>query len=243
MAAWQEGGAVAEEDDALFLTADSAFAMGYSNAVFPLSHSGDPAWLLERAEAVFGPLKHRYLLWVRDDIGRELEELARSRDMLLVSELPAMVVSGGLEQRPVPAGLELRRLHDDKGLADFIAVSKDAYATLGVPPELWGTLFTRSADLFSEDVAVVVAYAGERPVSAAMSVSGPEGGGVYWVGSRSDARRGGGGEACTRAVTRACFDRRAAIVALEASPMGAPIYRRMGFETLFRYRWYMSPAP
>ena len=34
-----------------------------------------------------------------------------------------------------------------------------------------------------------------------------------------------------------------ASASLQASSMGASIYRRMGFETIFDYRLYMCPAP
>ena len=55
---------------------------------------------------------------------------------------------------------------------------------------------------------------------------------VGWVGTLPAYRRRGLGEAVTRVVTNAAFDLGADIVALEASPMGLPIYRRMGYETV-----------
>jgi len=47
------------------------------------------------------------------------------------------------------------------------------------------------------------------------------------------------GEAVTRAVTNAGFDLGARINTLQASPMGAPIYLRMGYQTVFDYRVYV----
>jgi predicted GNAT family acetyltransferase len=59
--------------------------------------------------------------------------------------------------------------------------------------------------------------------------------GVYWVGTVDDARGRGLGEAVTRAVTNAAFDLGARANTLQASIMGEPIYRRMGYETLYSY--------
>lgn len=67
--------------------------------------------------------------------------------------------------------------------------------------------------------------------------------GIYWVGSLEEARGKGLGRAVTAAATNAGFDLGAEIASLQASPMGAPIYRDMGYETIFDYRLLMSPAP
>jgi len=59
-------------------------------------------------------------------------------------------------------------------------------------------------------------------------------------GRALDQYRGRGlGEAVTRAVTNAGFDLGARINTLQASPMGAPSYLRMGYQTVFDYRVYV----
>jgi len=67
--------------------------------------------------------------------------------------------------------------------------------------------------------------------------------GVYWVGTVEGARSRGLGEAVTRAVTNAAFDRGATANSLQASPMGEPIYRRMGYEEIYRYTTYTRLTP
>jgi hypothetical protein len=51
------------------------------------------------------------------------------------------------------------------------------------------------------------------------------------------------GEAVTRAVTNRAFDEGAAVVTLQASPMGEPIYRRMGYEERYRYSTFVRFEP
>jgi predicted GNAT family acetyltransferase len=65
--------------------------------------------------------------------------------------------------------------------------------------------------------------------------------GVYWVGTTSGARKTGLAEACTRYVTNAALEQGARAVTLQASPMGEPIYTRLGYRTFDRLRWYVVP--
>ena len=67
--------------------------------------------------------------------------------------------------------------------------------------------------------------------------------GIYWVGSLAEARGRGVGRAITAAATNAGFDLGAEFASLQASPMGEPVYRAMGYETIYDYRLLLSPAP
>jgi predicted GNAT family acetyltransferase len=74
-----------------------------------------------------------------------------------------------------------------------------------------------------------------------MVICSPLVAGVYWVGTTGGARRTGHAEACTRRVTNAAFALGARAVTLQASPMGEPIYTRLGYRTFDRLRWYVMP--
>jgi ribosomal protein S18 acetylase RimI-like enzyme len=67
--------------------------------------------------------------------------------------------------------------------------------------------------------------------------------GIQLVGTVPAARRRGLGELCTRWAVRAGFELGATAAVLEASDMGAPLYRRMGFVERSRYRWCLGPPP
>jgi predicted GNAT family acetyltransferase len=67
--------------------------------------------------------------------------------------------------------------------------------------------------------------------------------GVYWVGTTPDARGRGLAELCTRAAGNAGFDLGGRIASLQASPMGEPVYRRMGYVEVTRYPYLVQMEP
>ena len=89
----------------------------------------------------------------------------------------------------------------------------------------------------------VVAYDRDAPVAAAQVLMSHSIAGVYWVGTVDGARGKGLGDAVTRAVTNRAFELGARFVSLQASAMGEPIYRRMGYREIYRYRTHVRFAP
>jgi GNAT superfamily N-acetyltransferase len=64
-------------------------------------------------------------------------------------------------------------------------------------------------------------------------------GGIGWVGTLPEEFGRGYGRAVTEAVIAEGFRRGACFMNLQASPMGEPMYRRMGFTTPTHYRWWL----
>jgi ribosomal protein S18 acetylase RimI-like enzyme len=142
-----------------------------------------------------------------------------------------------------PGNTIVSQVTDAAAFADFVHVSQLSFAEAGLPATVASSLFAdpeaalRSADIF-------VARTDERVIAAALSITGTESrvGGIYWVGTVPDARQHGAGAAVTRAATNAAFARGAAVVTLQASSAGEPVYRRMGYREVTRYFRFLSPA-
>ena len=81
----------------------------------------------------------------------------------------------------------------------------------------------------------VIAWEGDQPLATAQVVLSHGVAGVYYVGTVEAARGRGLAELVTRTVTNLGFDLGAALVTLQASSMGDPIYRRMGYREVYRY--------
>jgi predicted GNAT family acetyltransferase len=99
-------------------------------------------------------------------------------------------------------------------------------------PERWLTPFN-SAQLVLEH---------GQPVAGAMLLASHGIAGIYWVGTLPEARGRGHAETVTRAISEHAFDLGARAVILQASVMGEPVYRRIGYREFTQYTRYLVPA-
>lgn len=235
-------GAEIETEPGWLFGAGSATHPVISNGAFRRDNEVDAADLIARANEFFAARERRFSVWVKagqpeDD---DLVAAAEAAGFQAVYEMPEMV----LGERPGPPilspGTELRKLESPEQAADFWRVAIESYADIGFPPEIFSG-YTNRAGLLAENVAAFIAYLDGEPVSIAMTIVSDAVAGIYWVGSRKQARGRGLGRAVTTAASTAGFDLGANIASLQASPMGKPIYLAMGYEVAFDYRMLISP--
>jgi len=108
------------------------------------------------------------------------------------------------------------------------------------PPEAALTMFENPAVLLSPETFAVLASTDGEAASCAVLYQSDDVAGVYWVSTRKAARRRGLGDLVTRAVINEGFRRGARVAVLQSSSMGTPIYERMGFVEVTRYRRYLG---
>jgi len=215
-----------------------------SNAAFRTDDQLDPGELVERARAFFSSRERGFALWARDGVAedRGLIDAAEAAGLNEVYAMPQMVLDRRVEELPLPAGVELRRVVSASDAADYWEVATGAYAGIGFPPEVFAFYDSRDG-LTAGNAAAFVADLDGRPAAIAMTIVSHGVAGIYWVGSSDDARGRGLGWTVTATAVDAGFDLGAEIASLQASPMGEPLYRRMGFETIFNYELLMCPPP
>ena len=229
------------EPDWLFGAGSSTHPV-ISNVAFRRDDGVDAADFLARASKFFANRERRFSICLRAEqaVDRNLAAAAESAGFRAVFEMPEMILDAPLAAGLVPAGAELRKLSDPSEVPDFWRVAKVAYATNGFPPEVFAG-YTRHEGLLAENVAAFVAYVDGEPLSIAMTIVNNDVAGIYWVGSVERARGQGLGRAVTVAATNAGFALGAELASLQASPMGQPIYAKLGYETIFDYRLLISP--
>jgi len=66
-------------------------------------------------------------------------------------------------------------------------------------------------------------------------------GGIYFVATDSRARRRGLGSALASVATERCLSRGARRVILQASAIGEPVYRSLGYERVSSLRRWKAP--
>jgi GNAT superfamily N-acetyltransferase len=143
------------------------------------------------------------------------------------------------ETEPLPAGLKIIEVKDDKTLKTWVHVTSVGF---GIPEHVELTLvklFKREIK-YNQPEKFYLGILDGKPVSTSMYYLGEGVCGIYFVATLPEARNKGFGFAVTQ---RALKDGRALgyrVGILQASKMGEPVYHRMGFKEYCRvssYQW------
>ena len=238
-------GAVLDASEGWLFGAGTPTHPAISNAAFRIDDGVDPEELIARARAFFGDIGRGFVLWVREPLpeDRELAAAAEAAGLSEVYRMPEMLLDGRAEDPELPAGAEIRRLSTAEEAAEYWRIAASAYSSVGFPPDVFGYYegLERLAD--GEEAEAFLGYLDGTPVSIGMTIVNHGVAGVYWIGSLGEARGKGLGRAVTAAATNAGLDLGADVASLQASHMGEPLYRAMGYETAHDYRLLLYPAP
>jgi len=241
IARWSGDRGEIHEADGVLCFATGSTAPQVVNGMQRLDPSVEPGHALDVATAWFRERGRGFTIFIPTH-EHDFVDAARARGIEppLATVTPEMVCRSVPDARPLPEGIELRWVEDESGVHDFCAVNEEAYSPDGRPLTMFREI-TRDANRFcAPHIRTVVAYSGDRAVAAAQTIYSHGIAGVFAVGTRSDARGKGVGDAVTRAVTRRAFEDGAAAVSLQASAMGAPIYDRMGYARLYDYAYTVN---
>lgn len=240
---------VLEERGGAVLCAGGSWIPVVQNGAFRTDDAFDATELVARAETFFGGLARGFTVKVRDN--GEDEDLRRACDeaglVAFGDAAPEMLCRAPLPELRPAEGLSVRWVDDETTLADFAAVNAEAYATYGMPAEVLGELFDDPAQVLADDALhIVVVRRGDAPVATALLYESDGTAGLQWVGTVPAARGAGLGALVTTLTTNLAFERGATSCSLQASPMGAPVYLALGYETAWHYaeyvRWPRPPA-
>jgi ribosomal protein S18 acetylase RimI-like enzyme len=237
------GGTVLDEDGLLLFAGTTSLPVLF-NAAFPTDDRLGAEEVLARANRFFAARARGYTLLLRAHAPEQaLRAAAESAGLTQFGDTPAMFLERRLDDaRPGP-GIELRRVESDADATAFGRVMGEAYATYGMPVECGPAAVGRLAVLRAPHIATFLALADGEPAAGAMVILSHGIGGIYWVGTLPAARGRGLAELCTRAAGNAGFDMGARVITLQASIMGDPIYRRMGYFEVTRYPYLVRFDP
>jgi hypothetical protein len=229
-------GELAERSGAVLFSSGSDFPVE-SNGAIRLDPTADPDDVIDVADAWFSDRGKGWSLATSSAIPGDdaLAARAEDRGLLRILDSPAMVCDGPLEPAVAPDGTTLRVIDDAAGVAELVAICDAAYQSLGMPAGVIADMVTAPDRVLVPHVKTVVAADGTTPVACAQLLLGNGVAGVYYVGTVAAARGRGLAELVTRYVTNLGFELGAPVVTLQASSMGEPIYRRMGYREISRY--------
>jgi GNAT superfamily N-acetyltransferase len=179
--------------------------------------------------------------WIVVRVGRTPTTERVVRDLGFTSEyaLPGMVTRPDeLLTTPGP-NVEVRQVHDRHQLGVTEAVATSGFEA---PRGALAPLYTPDIAALS-GVSIYLAEAGGQPVSTATAWLGDGGVGIFSVATPPEFRGRGYGRAVTAKAVQAGFADGADIAWLQASPLGEPVYRAMGFRQVDTYLVLGRPTP
>ncbi len=213
----------------------------FNNVAFPRAEV-DADTVLETIGAFYVQRSFPFAIALRAHADQALETALLARGLINPVHEPGMVLladPGSVADCP---GLVICPAVDDAGRDAYRHVSAEAYATYDQSRAYTADIFAQLDSVCAPTVQGFVGYAGSEPAAAAALYVSYGVAGIGWVGTVPAHRGRGYGEAVTWAVVREGFRRGAAFVNLQASPMGAPVYARMGFTTPTAYHLLVAPA-
>jgi hypothetical protein len=243
---WSSRGALLESGGAV-LCASGTWIPVVANSAFRSDDALQGSALVAAADAFFAGLTRGFTVKVRDSgEDEDLRGACLEAGLELFGDpVPEMVCRSALPEVPAVEGIVVNLAEDEDGVRDFVSVNAEAYATYGMPPEVLVDVFDQPGPLVADPAAtIVVARRDGQPVATAMVYESDGVASLQWVGTVPAARGIGLGALVTVAVTNLAFARGASSCSLQASPMGASVYHRLGYETMYHYEEYVRwPKP
>src|SRR4051794_15840755 len=216
-----------EDDDVLMASTD--LPMAFFNPSFlkrPL-RTKEAAAVLDRIDAFYEPRHVPFLVWAPVGVQDAFIEQALAAGFRSDSGPPAMVLSPIPQPVPPdpPAGLEIVTARS----ADLLAATADIVAAgFGLPVDLCHRI-VEGGIAEHPAVSVLTGLVQDHPVSTATLIVTDDVAGIYNVATPDPNRGRGFGAALTWAAVAEGARRGCTMASLQASPLGFPVYERMGF--------------
>lgn len=194
-----------------------------------------------RSLAFYRATDSPFSVWTREHADAELEVELGALGFHPVHREPGMALLPDAG-RPVapPREITIRPVTDDAGRAAYARIMTRAFGLYGTPELSTAEHFVNLASVVGPATQAYLAYREGHAVAGATLYMAHGVGGIGWVGTLPDEFGHGYGSAVTWAVVTEGLRRGARFMSLQASPMGEPMYRRLGFTTPTHYRWFLA---
>jgi ribosomal protein S18 acetylase RimI-like enzyme len=178
--------------------------------------------------------------WAEGETSRtELEKHLVSRGLIFNEGGTGMAADLGAlpENLHSPAGLKIRPVEDTTALQQWVHITRIGF---GIPEKAEGRLFDLFADVaFKDPMQCYLAILNGQPVGTSQFLLSAGVAGIYNVTCLPEARGQGVGAAVTLAPLLEARHRGYRISILQASHLGYPVYRRLGFHDYGKLNIYL----
>ncbi|MGC4857113.1 GNAT family N-acetyltransferase [Micromonospora sp. DT4] len=177
--------------------------------------------------------------WVGGDSDEDTAEGLLARGAQQIIDMPVMAIDvRAVADAEVPADLKIVEVVGPDEMVGYVG----AYAE---PLGFGGDVHAQAQRELAFDYPDVVRLAGVvdgRTVGTCTLSLGTEVGALYCIATHAGFRHRGVATALTREALRITRETGRSVVTLQATSEGEPVYRKIGFEEVSRYRLYQFPA-
>jgi hypothetical protein len=223
-------GGIVHDEDGVMLVAGPHWLPVLVNGVARLDPTVAATDVLDRARQFFTQHKRGYTVFAlagRDD---DLVAAAEAAGCIAFGDpSPLMAIDEPPATVDTPDGMRIERVTTEEHVAALVDICADAYAVYGMPADVVPAVIAPLSILLAPHIAAYNAIDDEGPVATANSLATHGTAYLQWVGTKQRAFGRGAGAAVTQAATIGGFEIGASMATLIASPMGAPVYRRLGW--------------
>ena len=224
------GGGTVAHDNGIVLYASPHPLPFLVNGVARTDPSVAAKSVVDAALVFFSGRDRGFEVLILEDRDEDLAEAAGNAGLTIGSPDPIQVLAGAPRSGPFDgSGVDVLVVTDEPGVRAVAEVNGDASQVYGLSDAFFPTIFARPDTVLAANIHAIVVYEAERPVATAQIVMRNEVAYVAWVAVVQTAMRHGLGWFVTEKAIEAGIDRGARTTVLLASPMGAPLYRKMGF--------------
>jgi ribosomal protein S18 acetylase RimI-like enzyme len=226
-----EGARYAQRDGYTFL-AFPTFPVRDLNGIWVDSDAAAPH--IEEARAEARELGTPFSIMVREGRSPTVERAAIDLGFAPTVRIPGMAVTRDEMRAPEPSDVDVLRVETADGLAQALAVGA---AGFGIPADLAASIYALEVAAL-DGLEYYLARADGVDVATAAGFTIGEGTAIFSVATAPEHRGKGYGAAVTAQAVQDGFNAGATFAALQASPMGESVYRRLGFRELETYVLY-----
>ena len=216
---------------------NTGFPSRQFNIFFVKEKTSNPLKLLQKGEQFFESRKLPFRISFRCGLEKDFYPLLSERGYKENRPETVMTLSDLPDKNVFQRDLDIRRVSSAEGLADFQEIVEKSYLL----PAGSGPAVVTERTVNLPDTEMFVGYADNQPACTSMLIKTGPVAGIYWVATLERFRNRGFGKAVTVESLVAGRNRGCAFASLQASVMGNPVYRRIGFDNPYNYQNYNSP--
>jgi GNAT superfamily N-acetyltransferase len=242
-ARWQSPHEIVERDGVLLWAGSSDF-MAFCNGMRRVADDVPGEEAIGAAQEFFDRHARGFSVWSRTlTVDDDLRDAAEDAGLMTFGSAPQMACRTRVPEQYVSAEVSIDAVAGAEDVEHFARINGEAYTVYGAPAESSASHFNGPHALAAPNVHAMLARVDGEPVGATLLHLSHGIAGVYWVAVLEEARGRGIASALVGHVTNLGLDLGAASVQLQASTMGEPVYRRLGFEALYEYRLHLAMPP